>query len=107
MAKSQLEAKVELVLLYHILAPFEREFKFHPTRKWRFDFAWPLKKVAIEVQGGGWVSGKHSRPAGMAKDAEKLNEAQNLGWQVYIITQDMIKEGNWVHWIKKALAKGI
>lgn len=28
------------------------EYRFHPTRKWRFDFAIPHIKVAIEIEGG-------------------------------------------------------
>lgn len=57
------------------------EHKFHPTRKWRFDFAWPRQKVFIEVQGGIWIAGGHSRGAAMKKDWEKWNAATVLGWR--------------------------
>ena len=55
------------------------ELKFHPTRKWRFDVAFPKRMVAVEVDGGGFVAGRHSRGVGMEKDAEKFAEAAILG----------------------------
>jgi hypothetical protein len=61
----------------------EFEWRFHPTRKWRFDLAWPGHKVALEVDGGIWVAGRHSRGAGVKADWEKVNTAQLLGWRVF------------------------
>jgi very-short-patch-repair endonuclease len=78
----------------------ELEFKFHPVRKFRFDFAWPKYRVALEVQGGIWIAGGHSRGAGVVKDMEKENHACQLGWRVLKVqpkelcmleTVDMIK----------------
>lgn len=60
----------------------EYEFRFHGTRKWRFDLAFPAERVAIEVQGGIWVAGGHNRGAQMLKDWEKYNEAACLGWRL-------------------------
>lgn len=59
-----------------------RELVFHDVRKWRFDFAWPEHRIALEVDGGAWNRGRHTRGAGFIKDQEKLNEAQMLGWMV-------------------------
>ena len=59
-----------------------REFRFHPTRRWRFDFCWPEKRVALEVDGGVWTRGRHTRGAGWLKDTEKLNEAACRGWRL-------------------------
>lgn len=57
------------------------EHRFHPTRGWRFDFAWPDARVALEVDGAiGW--GRHTRPDGWHKDTEKLNAAVAAGWRV-------------------------
>lgn len=56
------------------------EYKFHDTRKWRFDFAIPDKKIAIEVEGGVWIQGRHNRASGFIKDMEKYNAAAALGW---------------------------
>jgi very-short-patch-repair endonuclease len=59
------------------------EFKFHPNRRWRFDFAWPDKMIAVEVEGGIFIGGGHSRPKFIVKDMEKYNHAALLGWTVY------------------------
>lgn len=63
------------------------ELKFHPTRKWRFDFAIPSKKIAFEIDGGIWRKGggAHSRPKNIMRDIEKSNAAQLLGWKVFRI----------------------
>lgn len=58
------------------------EHRFHPVRKWRFDYAWPEQKVALEVEGGVWTGGRHTRGAGFLKDMEKYNEASAMGWRI-------------------------
>ena len=58
------------------------EHRFHPTRKWRFDYAWEDHRVALEVEGGVWVGGRHTSGAGFVKDMEKYNEAACLGWRI-------------------------
>ena len=63
-----------------IPAPFT-EYTFHPTRKWRFDFAWPDYRLYLEVDGGIWIRGGHNRGAQMLKDWEKRNAATVLGWR--------------------------
>lgn len=59
-----------------------KEFKFHPTRKWRFDYAIPEHKIAIEVEGGVWTGGRHISPKGFLNDMEKYNTATIMGWRV-------------------------
>jgi hypothetical protein len=59
-----------------------REHRFHPTRKWKFDFAFVNAKVAIEIDGGAWINGRHNRGSGFTKDLEKKNTAQSMGWLV-------------------------
>lgn len=59
-----------------------REHRFHATRKWRFDFAWPDKLVALEVEGGVWSQGRHTRGSGFIADMEKYNTAASLWWLV-------------------------
>lgn len=59
------------------LAP-EREYRFHPKRRWRFDFAWPSVKVAVEIEGRG----RHQTFTGYRADLEKYNEAVQLGWRI-------------------------
>ena len=62
---------------------FEKEYMFHPRRKWRFDFAIVEKKIAIEYEGifGGGKS-RHTTVSGYTADSEKYNEAAKLGWKV-------------------------
>lgn len=58
------------------------EYKFHPLRKWRADHCWPIHKLIVEIDGGLFVQGRHSRGAGQLKDMEKLNAAAMLGYRV-------------------------
>lgn len=58
------------------------EYKFCETRKWRFDYALPDEKIAIEIEGGVYSYGRHTRGCGYIKDMEKYNEAALLGWKV-------------------------
>jgi very-short-patch-repair endonuclease len=58
------------------------EYKFHPVRKWRFDFAWPQFMVALECDGGIWIAGGHNRGAQIKATWEKENEANILGWAI-------------------------
>lgn len=69
------------------------EYVFAPPRRWRFDWAWPNKKVAVEQEGGIWIAGRHSRGAGMMKDMEKYNEAALRGWRVFRFTPQQLKSG--------------
>mgnify|MGYP001589451103 CR=1 FL=1 len=62
------------------------EWRFHPSRKWRFDFAWIDERLALEVDGGVWSGGKHGRGSGIVKDHEKQNAAAVLGWRILRIT---------------------
>jgi len=59
-----------------------REHRFHPVRRWRFDYAWIDHKVALEVEGGVWTGGRHTRGAGFVADIEKYNAAVVAGWRV-------------------------
>jgi very-short-patch-repair endonuclease len=62
------------------------EFRFHPSRRWRFDRALPSARVAIELEGGIWSGGRHTRGTGFEGDCEKYNAAQLLGWTVFRLT---------------------
>lgn len=66
---------------YGLPAP-EVEYRFAPPRRWRFDYAWPSAKVAVEIEGGIWIRGRHVRGAGYASDIEKYNCATELGWRI-------------------------
>ena len=81
------------------------EFKFHPTRKWRFDYAFPEHKIAIEIEGGIWIHGRHTRGRGYEKDLEKYAEALTLGWRVLRIGDKMILSGKALEYVKKLLTE--
>lgn len=87
---SRLEAKFALIWKALGGPSLEREVKFCSTRKWRSDFAHLPSKTMIEIEGGTWSGGRHTRGAGYAKDCEKYNAAQILGWCVYRLTSDKI-----------------
>lgn len=86
----------------------QREYKFHPSRNWRMDFAWPHCKIAVEVEGGTYVKGRHVRPEGYRKDCIKYNEAALLGWTVLRGDTKMVKDLDLLKTIEKAftLLKG-
>lgn len=67
-----------------------REYRFHATRRWRFDYAAPSLRVALEVEGGVWTGGRHISPNGFLGDVEKYNAAALLGWVVLRTTPDRL-----------------
>lgn len=75
-------ATVPLICRAYGLPEPEAEVRFHPTRRWRFDWAWRDARVALEINGGVWTKGRHTRGAGYLRDLEKLNAAQLAGWIV-------------------------
>jgi len=80
----------------------EKEYRFC-KRRWRFDYAIPDKKIAIEIEGGVWISGRHNRASGFLKDMEKYNTATILGWRVLRFTPEEFANGEAFKYIKKLL----
>ena len=72
---------------------FEQEFEFHPKRKWRADFHLVGKKILVEVEGGIWSGGRHTRGKGYIGDMEKYNAATMMGYQVIRFSTDQVKSG--------------
>lgn len=68
----------------------KREYKFDEDRRWRFDFAHPASKTAIEIEGGVWSNGRHTRGSGFVADCAKYNIAALDGWAVVRLTSEMI-----------------
>ena len=79
-----------------------REHRFHPVRRWRFDYAWPERKIAFEVEGGTWFGGRHSRGKGYRSDCEKYSTAAIHGWMVLRATSDMMRDGSAVTFLEMA-----
>lgn len=72
-------------------------------RDWRFDFAWPDLKVAVEVDGGIWSRGRHVRGSGYADGCRKKNFATSLGWSVFTFTPSMIENGEAISLLVKVV----
>lgn len=87
------------------LPDFEREYRFHVKRQFRFDFAWPQFKVALEVDGGIFSHGAHGRPMNILRDMEKSNLATFDGWHVLHYTPAQVKVGLAIAGIKQLLAR--
>ena len=89
-SKSNLEDDLEYQLKQIGYHP-DREVKFHPTRKWRFDFL--IGNLAIEVEGGIWKpKSRHTNPKGFIDDCEKYAEAMVLGYRVLRIPGDWVNK---------------
>jgi len=102
-SKSELESELCFQMATDSLPEPAQEHRFHATRKWRFDFAWPEFKVACEVEGGTWADGRHTRGLGFQRDCTKYNEAALLGWLVLRVTGHHIETGKALLWIRRAL----
>lgn len=74
-------------------------------KDWRFDFSWPDLMIAVEVEGGGWTGGRHTRGSGFAKDMQKYHHAIRLGWSLYRCDGALIRSGDALQVIEQ-LVKG-
>ncbi len=71
----------------------DREYVFLQGRKFRFDFAWPGLKIAVEIEGGTRQNGRHQRHEGFTNDTRKYNLATLHGWRVFRFTSEQVKSG--------------
>ena len=87
----------------------ELEVKFHTTRKWRFDLCWPEipGPLAIEVDGGLWIQGRHNKGGEIIKTHEKYGEAMADGWRIYTTNSSHIKDGYARKIIKRLYEQGL
>lgn len=80
-----------------------KEYRFYKSRQWRFDYALPLYKIALEVEGGVWTQGRHVRPVGFLGDMNKYNTATLLGWRVFRTTPSKLLSQDTLTLIKNAI----
>ena len=85
------------------------EFEFDPKRKWRFDYSWKVPYssiwVALEVEGGAWTRGRHTRGKGFESDISKYNSALLLGWRVLRCTPDTLRTMATIEMIRTLLGR--
>jgi very-short-patch-repair endonuclease len=84
---------------------FEKEYRFAPPRRWRFDFAFPAWKLAVEIEGGAFASGRHTRGVGFTNDLVKYNEALSRGWRVLRVSPQMVEDGRAMTWLQAVIAE--
>ena len=82
----------------------EYNFDAELGRRHRFDFAWPDRKIAVEVEGNAWGvkgGGRHMQDS----DLEKYNIAATLGWRVLRFSPGMLKDDpeTCIEYVRKAL----
>ncbi len=104
-SKSQHEAHLAFQIKASGLPAPVPEYLFAEPRKFRFDFAWPSVKVALEIEGGIYVQGRHSRGAGMEKDMEKYNLAAEAGWRVLRFSPKHVKDGSAIRVLRSLLER--
>ncbi|MDQ9022770.1 DUF559 domain-containing protein [Acinetobacter sichuanensis] len=102
--KERVVSEGEAKLAQHLKSykiEFQTEFQFNPERKWRADFYILGSKVLIEVEGGIWSNGRHTRAQGYLGDMEKYNSAQELGYSVYRYSTEQVKSGKAIEDIRR------
>ncbi len=100
---SEWEDELMFQMVAEKLPPPIREYRFHEKRRWRCDFIWLDEKLIVEVEGGIWSKGRHTRGLGFQNDCEKYNEAALNGYKVLRVTSQQIKNGQAMEWIKRGL----
>lgn len=131
--KDMFSTQLQNANLSHLFTPNAanpKELQFHPSRKWRFDYACEREKIAVELQGGGWGNvvqchqchasvmrrskgggwfpvregGRHQNPKSLQGEYEKLNEAQKMGWRVFLFGPGQIKDETAINFISNLIS---
>jgi len=101
------DSELEMMLLVRLeragLPVPVHQFRFCPTRKWHADMAYPSAMLLIEVDGGAYTQGRHTRGKGFEEDCVKLSTAAALGYRVVRVTGTHIRSGEAVRLIAQAL----
>lgn len=100
---SALEAQLIAQMTAYQFPKWEREFQFCDGRKWAADFAWPELGLLVEVDGGAWNQGRHSRAAGRASDCVRDAEAFLLGYTTIRLTTQMVTSGKGVRLVERVI----
>lgn len=85
---------------------YEREYRFSPARRWRFDFAWPRLRLAVELHGGMYrYLPSHASAKRNIQTMEKLNEAQLHGWMVLQVPTHHLSGKTKLHGVQAMLVR--
>ncbi len=106
--KEKVVSEGEVTLIQHLQAyriNFTQEFQFNKDRRWRADFHILDTRILIEVEGGIWSGGRHTRGKGYIADMEKYNSATALGYSVYRYSTEQVKSGLAIEEIRRLLAR--
>lgn len=79
---------------------YQPEFRFHPIRRWRFDFALTEHRIGLEIEGGHWMGKGHTGGKHFESDIRKYNEAAKMGWRVFRFTTNMVERGEAKQFLK-------
>ena len=100
-----IEGRFALQLQYAGVVGWQAEYVFHPTKKWRFDFAWPDELIAIEINGGTFRKGGGAHTgAGFRRDCVKGLAAAELGWTIITVMPEHVLDGRALQVIERRLA---
>lgn len=103
------DAFLSLVAASGLPAP-ELEYVFHPTRRFKADYAWPAQKLIVERQGGLWAKEgtrakkAHTMPLAILRDYEKANLAQLVGFTYLQFTPSQLDSGEVIETLRIRLA---
>lgn len=75
----------------HAPRPEHDEGGVVPKRKFRCDFVWRAERVVVELEGGAFTRGRHTRGVGYEADCEKYNQLTLHGWHLLRFTRGMLR----------------
>jgi len=79
------------------------EYRFCPSRKWRADYCFVDQKLIIEIEGGAFTKGRHTRGKGYINDMEKYNAMTVLGYRLLRYTPQQKLKTSTIEQIKQVL----
>lgn len=79
----------------------ETEYEFAHTNH-RADYAWPCTLI-LEVEGGVWTGGRHTRPSGFVGDLRKYNLAACYGYRLVRVVPDDLLTADTIDLVRRAL----
>ncbi len=97
---------VQILVAKGVPAPVP-EYRFHPVRRWRADWCFEGARLLVEIDGGAWTRGRHTRGRGFIEDIRKSNEAMLLGWRLLRVTPQMVQSGEVVALVLQAMGRDV